>query len=306
MLSALKDRLTTAAYAAAWWLVCRAPESWGRWAFRQAGEIAWRRQGPGVQLLEANLRRVVGPEPSGKELRALSRAGMHSYARYWFEVFRLPVISAGRLLAGMRCEGEDRLFAALAGGRGVVLALPHMGNWDQAGAWVIARGVPMFTTVAERLKPEAVFDRFVEYRQSIGMEVIALTGGDRSATSVLAERLRANRAVCLLADRDLSRSGIEVDFFGERAKMPAGPALLAATTGASLHVVHSYFPDDTSWGHDISAPIDLPEDGALREKVTVGTQRMADLFAEGIAKRPVDWHMLQRLWLADLTPRPEQ
>ena len=135
------------------------------------------------------------------------------------------------------------------------------------------------------------------------MEVIALTGGDRSAMSVLAERLRENRVVCLLADRDLSRNGIKVDFFGEPAKMPPGPALLAATTGASLHVVHSYFPDDTSWGHDFSAPIEVPEEGTLRDKVTVGTQRMADLFAEGIARHPADWHMLQRLWLADLADR---
>ena len=117
VLSALKGRVTAAAYAAAWWLVCRVPESWGRWAFQQAGEIAWRRQGLGVQMLEANLRRVVGPEPSGKELRALSRAGMDSYARYWFEVFRLPVIGAERLVTDMRCEGEDRIHAALAAGR---------------------------------------------------------------------------------------------------------------------------------------------------------------------------------------------
>jgi KDO2-lipid IV(A) lauroyltransferase len=198
--------------------------------------------------------------------------------------------------------GRDHLEAALARGKGVILALPHMGNWDASGIWLVQRGGP-FTTVAERLKPEAVFDRFVAYRESIGMEVIALTGGDRSAISVLTERLRANRVVCLLADRDLSRRGIEVDFFGEPAKMPAGPALLAATTGASLHVVHSYFPDDESWGHDVSAPIELPDEGALRDKVVAGTQRIADLFAEGIARRPVDWHMLQRLWLADLEDR---
>ncbi len=107
VLSTLKGRVTAASYAAAWWLVCRVPESWGRWVFQQAGEIAWRRQGPGVQMLEANLRRVIGPEPSGKELRALSRAGMHSYARYWFEVFRLPVISAERLVDDMRCIGRE-------------------------------------------------------------------------------------------------------------------------------------------------------------------------------------------------------
>ena len=140
VLSALKGRLISSSYALAWWLVCRVPESWGRWVFAKAGEIAWRRQGPGVQVLEANLRRVIGPEPSGKELRALSRAAMDSYARYWFEVFRLPVMSTERIVGDMRCvDGEERLLATLASGRGAVLALPHMGNWDHAGAWIIAQ-----------------------------------------------------------------------------------------------------------------------------------------------------------------------
>ena len=177
VLSALKGRVTAASYAAAWWLVCRVPESWGRWVFQQAGEIAWRRQGTGVQLLEANLRRVIGPEPSGKELRALSRAGMHSYARYWFEVFRLPVISAERLVTEMHCEGKDRLLGTLASGRGAVLPLPHMGNWDQAGAWIIACGVPQLTTVAERLKPESLARRFFAFREGLGFEVLPATGG---------------------------------------------------------------------------------------------------------------------------------
>src|SRR5260370_23228724 len=119
MLSALKGRLTAASYAFAWWLACRVPESWGRWMFQQAGDIAWRRQGHGVQVLEANLRRVIGPEPSGKELRALSRAGMSSYARYWFEGFRLPVMGSERIGGDMRClAGEARRLAALAPGRG--------------------------------------------------------------------------------------------------------------------------------------------------------------------------------------------
>jgi KDO2-lipid IV(A) lauroyltransferase len=298
MLSALKDRLTTAAYAAAWWLVCRAPESWGRWAFRQAGEIAWRRQGPGVQLLEANLRRVVGPEPSGKELRALSRAGMHSYARYWFEVFRLPVISAGRLLAGMRCEGEDRLFAALAGGRGVVLALPHMGNWDQAGAWVIARGVPMFTTVAERLKPESLAQRFFAFREGLGFEVLPATGGVQRF-GILAQRLRAGGLVCLPADRDITGGGIEVDFFGEKAHMMGGAAALAVQTGAALMPVTLWF-EGPHWGARIHEEIPVPERGTRREKVAAMTQQVARAFEAGIAEHPEDWHMLQRVFSADL------
>ncbi len=298
MLSALKGRVTAASYAAAWWLVCRMPESWGRWAFQQAGELAWRRQGPGVQLLEANLRRVIGPEPSGKELRALSRAGMHSYARYWFEVFRLPVISAERLVAEMHCEGEDRLLGTLAAGRGAVLPLPHMGNWDHAGAWIIARGVPRFTTVAERLKPESLARRFFAFREGLGFEVLPATGGVQRF-GILAQRLRAGGLVCLPADRDITGGGIEVDFFGEKAHMMGGAAALAVQTGAALMPVTLWF-DGPHWGAHIHEEIPVPEGGTRREKVAAMTQQVARVFEAGIAEHPEDWHMLQRVFSDDL------
>src|SRR6266545_4742223 len=205
----IKDRLIDAAYGLGWSVVCRVPESWARRAFMTAAEIAWRRQGPRVQVLEGNLRRVLGPAATGAELRALSRESMRSYARYWLEVFRLPVIPAERLVAGMRDEGDVRIvFDHLAAGRGVVFALPHMGNWDQAGAWIINRGAGSFTTVAERIKPESVYERFVAFRESLGMEV---------------------------------------EFFGEKARMMAGPAALAVQTGAALIPVSLWFDDD-GWG----------------------------------------------------------
>src|SRR6266700_7952602 len=142
-----KDRLIDAGYGLGWSVVCRAPESWADWAFRSVADIAWRRQGPRLQVLEANLRRVLGPAATGGELRALSREAMRSYARYWMEVFRLPVISPERIVADMRSTGEETLFAHLDAGRGVVVAVPHMGNWEQAGAWIIALGVGKLTTV---------------------------------------------------------------------------------------------------------------------------------------------------------------
>lgn len=307
MFDTARERAVALGYTAGWSVVKTMPRGMSARAFRAVADAATVRNGVGTRQLRRNLRRVVGPAMSELRMDALVGAALRSYARYWRETFTLESMDHAAVVRSFdeNMTGRDHLDAGLARGKGVILALPHMGNWDASGIWLVNHSGP-FTTVAERLKPEAVFDRFVAYRESIGMEVVALTGGDRSATGVLAERLRENRVVCLLADRDLSRSGIEVDFFGERAKMPAGPALLAATAGASLHVVHSYFPDDESWAHDVSAPIDLPEDGTLRDKVTVGTQRMADLFGEGIALRPADWHMLQRLWLADLTPRPER
>jgi lauroyl/myristoyl acyltransferase len=298
-LSALRGRLTSASYALAWWLVCRVPESWGRRVFAKAGEIAWRRQGPGVQVLEANLRRVIGPEPSGKELRALSRAAMDSYARYWFEVFRLPVMSTERIVGDMRCvDGEERLLGTLASGRGAVLPLPHMGNWDHAGAWIIACGAPGFTTVAERLKPESLARRFFAFREGLGFEVLPATGGVQRF-GILAQRLRAGGLVCLPADRDITGSGIEVDFFGAKARMMGGAAALALQTGAALMPVTLWY-DGPLWYTHIHEEVPVPENGTRREKVAAMTQEVARVFEAGIAAHPQDWHMLQRVFTADL------
>ncbi|WP_375490331.1 phosphatidylinositol mannoside acyltransferase [uncultured Jatrophihabitans sp.] len=299
----MRDRAVGAGYAAGWGLVKSLPAGMSARAFRAAADMATVRNGRGTQQLRANLRRVVGPQASEVEMDALTGDALRSYSRYWLETFRLENMDHAAVAASFdrNSTGIEHVAAGLERGKGVVLALPHSGNWDASGIWFVAHYGP-FTTVAERLKPESVFDRFVAYRESLGMEVIALTGGDRPPTQVLAERLRQNRVVCLLADRDLSRNGIEVDFFGEPTRMPGGPAMLAAMTGAALHAVHSYFPGPGEWAHDFSPPIELP--GArLREQVRAGTQAMADLFAAGIARRPADWHMLQRLWLADLPPR---
>jgi KDO2-lipid IV(A) lauroyltransferase len=298
-LSALNGRLIAASYAAGWWLVCRVPESWGRWVFGRAGDIAWRRQGRGVQVLEANLRRVIGPQASGKELRALSRAAMASYARYWFEVFRLPAMSTERIVGGMRClAGEESLMGTLAAGRGVVLALPHMGNWDHAGAWIIARGVPGFTTVAERLKPESLARRFFAFREGLGFEVLPATGGP-SRFGILAQRLRAGRLVCLPSDRDVTGGGIDVEFFGERARMMGGPAALAVQTGAALMPVTLWY-DGPLWVAHIHEEVPVPAEGTRRDRVAAMTQQVARVFETAIAAHPEDWHMLQRVFAADL------
>ena len=171
----LSERLTGWAYQLGWKLICRLPESWARRAFTAVADVAWRRQGPKVQVLESNLRRVLSwkqgsPEVDGQELRALSRAALRSYARYWLEVFRLPVIPVERIVSGMHIEpvGEAAMFANLQAGRGVILALPHMGNFEQAGGWVVARGAGTFTTVAERLRPESVYEAFVAFREGPG------------------------------------------------------------------------------------------------------------------------------------------
>lgn len=286
----LTGRATDAAYAGGWALVRALPEPVALRLFRAGADLAHRRGGKAVDRLRSNLARVA-PDRDPDEL---SRAALRSYARYWCEVFRLPVTSRERIVSGMRTVNEELFRASVADPRGVVLALPHSGNWDHAGAWCGATGVP-FTTVAERLKPESLYDRFVEFRESLGMEVLPLTGGDRPPFDVLVERLEAGGALCLLADRDLSARGIDVDFFGATARMPAGPATLALRTGARLvPVTLSFLPD--GW-----QVVFHPE--VAHSDVATMTQAVADAFAHGIAQHPEDWHMLQRLWLDDLEPR---
>jgi KDO2-lipid IV(A) lauroyltransferase len=298
-MTGMSDRLASVGYGLGWSLVCRLPEGMAAGAFRFAADIAWRRQGPGIQVLENNLRRVLGPEATGAELRALSRESVRSYARYWLEVFRLPVMPMERLLEGMHAHGElPAALEMLAAGRGVVFALPHMGNWDQAGAWIISSGAGSFTTVMERIKPESVYEKFVAFREGLGMEVLPASGGLKPS-GILARRLRSGKLACLPCDRDVTGHGIEVEFFGEKARMMGGPAALAAQTGAALMPVVLWFEDD-EWGCDVGPEIPVPPTGDRKERAAIMTQQVARFFEDGIRKHPQDWHMLQRVFTADL------
>lgn len=299
----MKERLTDVLYGAGWGAVKRLPEPAATRLGRDIADLAWRRRGKGVARLESNLRRVV-PGAGEERLRELSRAGMRSYLRYWMESFRLPAWSKERIRGGFDPKGLHYLTEGLASGRGVILALPHMGNWDLAGAWVTTKLETPFTTVAERLKPETLYDRFVAYREGLGMEVLPHSGGE--AFGILARRLRAGGLVCLVAERDLSSSGVEVDFFGDRTRIPAGPALLAQQTGALLLPVTLWYDGSPVMQGQVHPPVEVPSEGTRTEKTAVMAQALADVFAAGIAEHPEDWHMLQRLWLSDLEPRARE
>ena len=185
----VRERVSGWLYLLGWTVVCRVPRRWAQWMFRQIADQLWRRQGPGVRQLEANLARVIGPDAPVMDLRRLSRDGMRSYLRYWLEVFRLPVIPPAEILGRMRAAGEEQTaFGHLAAGRGVIFALPHMGNWEHAGAWIVLRGAGKVTTVAERLRPESLYDRFAAFRERLGMEVLPHSAG-ASRFGVLAHRL---------------------------------------------------------------------------------------------------------------------
>jgi len=296
--SRLKDAAADQAYALGWAVVKRTPERLAGKVFDRIADLAWRRNGARIRQLERNLCRIKGRTEVDAEIRELSRKVMRSYLRYWLETFRLPVMSAERIVGGMKITGDKELFAILDSGRGVVVALPHMGNYDQAGAWLVHSGYPL-STVAERLKPEKLFERFVAYRESLGFEILPLTGG-ASSFGTLARRLRQGRAVCLVADRDLSSTGVEVEFFGSTARLPGGPAALAIQTGAALMPVTLWY-EGADWGARVHEEIPVPEIGSRQEKTKAMTQALARAFEEGIAAHPEDWHMLQKVWVEDLT-----
>ncbi|MHA3022277.1 phosphatidylinositol mannoside acyltransferase [Mycobacterium sp. BMJ-28] len=289
----LGGELTDIGYAAGWRVVRAMPEFAARNMF-DAGAL-YAARGGGPEQLRKNLARIVGVQPA-EVPGSLVRASLASYARYWREAFRLPSMDHKALALRLQelAEGDQHVAEALAAGRGAVLALPHSGNWDMAGVWLTNTYGP-FATVAERLKPESLYQRFVDYRESLGFEVLPLNGGARPPGEVLAERLRNNGLVCLMSDRDLTRSGIEVDFFGAATRLPAGPARLALETGAALLPTHCWFEGD-GWATRIHPPLDTSSGD-----VTVITQALADRFAANIAAHPADWHMLQPQWLADLS-----
>lgn len=288
------------AYRLGWAVACRVPAPLVRPVLDGIADQIWRRHGKGVRRLEANLARAV---PSGTALdpdamRALSRRAMRSYLRYWGEVFRLSRWSARDILNGVETENFHYLRDAHAAGRGVVGALPHMGNWELAGAWSCTMGIPL-TAVAERLEPESLYREFVAFREGLGMEILPITGGEPTMPT-LTKRLRAGGFVCLLADRDLSRNGVEVELLGSKARFPRGPALLAQRTGALLVPITSVYDGGLMRLrlHE-PVPVDDGPDGIGRM-----TQRVADVFGAAIREHPQDWHMLQRVFVEDLEPRP--
>lgn len=295
------ENLVAYGYLAGWRLVGALPRrvTWPLFCFG-ADQVS--DYGRGMEQLRRNLARVVGP---GHVTRRLVRDAMRSYARYWMEAFRLPRIATDEALlnrysAGV--EGLEHLEAALAKGKGVVLTLPHSGNWDFAGLF-LTRNYGSFTTVAERVKPEVLFDAFVDYRESLGFEVVPLTGGPVAPFMRLKEVLEAGGIVCLLGERDFSGRGVAVTFFGEETTFPVGPAKLAMDTGAELLVAHSWFTDGVrgqgGWGLKVDPPIAV-------DTLEKTTQRVADHFAANIAAHPADWHMLQPLWPADKDRRRKQ
>lgn len=286
----MKDNLAAYLYFIGWRIVRWLPEKFAYRLFYKVADMLVKKNGKSVQRLRSNLFRVQ-PELTSLNLDLLVIDAMRSYMRYWCDTFRSPDWSTERVLETVAVTNGHLLMEAVDAKTGVIVALPHAGNWDHAGAYFCAKGVPL-VTVAERLKPEKLFLKFLSYRESIGMEVLPLDG---RVLETLADRLRAGALVALVADRDLSRSGISVDFFGAPARMPAGPALLAIRTNAPLITA---FVSYTETGIHIDfKSVVLPSSGTESEMVQEIVQMTAKHFEVGISQCPQDWHMLQRIWI---------
>ncbi len=249
-------------------------------------------------MVERHLQRVHGGPLSGADLnREVSRA-FASYGRYWLESFRLTGRSRAEVVAGMAWEGVEHVETARANGKGALFVIPHLGGWEWGGAWLAAMGYPV-TVVVEALDPPELFEWFADFRRALGMEVVAV--GPSAGTEIL-RAIHANHTVCLLSDRNVGGAGVEVEFFGERTELPAGPATLAIRTGAALLPAAVYFGDKHSSHRGvIRPPIDVPprRPGKIREDVTRVTQDIAIALEELIRVAPEQWHLFQPNWPSD-------
>ena len=223
------------------------------------------------------------------------RRAFDSYARYWIESFRLPGIGGPTIDSFFRVDGLEHVQAARAAGRGVILALPHLGGWDVAGAWLVRRGFPL-TVVVEPVEPPELLAWFTALRSSMGLTVIPL--GARAGRQVLAA-LRANEVVALLCDRDIAGGGVEVAFFGETTTLPAGPARLSLRTGAALLPTAVYFEGRHGHRAEIRGPLPLEHSGSLRNDVARTTQELATELESLIRAAPHQWHLFQPNWPSD-------
>jgi KDO2-lipid IV(A) lauroyltransferase len=246
----------------------------------------------------ARHQRRVRPELDGVRLqRAVGRV-FESYAEYWVESFRLPRMTRSDLAVGMEAHGVDHLDDALQKGNGIIAVMPHLGGWDYGGAYLASLGYPV-TVVAERVDPPELFDWFVELRAALDVTVVPL---DENAGRASLAVLRRNEILGLISDRDIGRGGVEVDFFGERTTLPAGPATLALRTGAAIVPVAVYFNRDPGHLGIVEPPLDVERRGRLREDVARVTQQVAHALERLIRRHPEQWHLMQPNWPSDRTP----
>lgn len=290
------SKLAALGFWAGWAFLWLFPERFTAWTFRVAADLCWRKRIRGVRQLEANLARVLGLAVSDSKVREISREGMRRYLRYYYEIFLLTRWSRDEVKSRVRVENDEPVIAALKNG-GVILTLPHSGNWDLAGAWA-AVTYGTVATVAERLKPELIFRKFLEMRTAMGMNILPLTG-EAGIYEFLRGQVLSGNVVPLLGDRDVAKNGMGNQFFGHRASLPIGAAVLALDTGLPLFTCSTWYDDDLlviTFDNQVPVPTE-PAVGRerLKQAQVIGAE-IAKRFEGHISKHPEDWHMLQPVW----------
>jgi len=280
-------------YRSAEWLAMSLPERTGRRVFETLGRIAHRRLNGVRATVAANQARVLGAEPSDARVDHATREAFELYARFWFDAFRIRTMPEEEFNERIVVIGIENIDRALEAGKGCVCALPHMGNWDAAGHWFGANGYRI-AAVAEELRPPRLYELFLRHREELGMRIVGLTK-EGHVGQQLKQLLSENWMVALVADRDLTGRGTEVEMFGAPRRVPAGPALLSLSSGAPLVVCPVYTRDD-GWEVRIEEPLEIERTGVIREDVAALSRLMAERFERAIAAKPTDWHMFQPAW----------
>jgi lauroyl/myristoyl acyltransferase len=290
---AARDRLSHGALRTVEWLGMRMPRPASLYAadrsFRWFFELSTRAR----RTVAANLSMVLGLPADTPIVQSATRECFRLYGRYWYETFALRAMSWEEVDRRFSIDGLEHLDQALAAGHGVLVALPHMGNWDAAGHWLCLQGYRV-SAVAEVLKPRSVYELFLRHRRALGMNIVPLSDGRRTGNA-LVRLLAENHVVTLVADRDLTRRGVEVEMFGAPRLLPAGPAYLALGTGTPLCVA-AVFTTAEGWHCRINPPVDTTRSGTMRDDVTAVTHQIAEQFERFIASSPTDWHMFQPAW----------
>lgn len=273
------------------WLGPILPTKSGRSAYESAGRLFYRLASGARATVAANQAQVLGRPVDDPLVQASTREAFALYGRYWFDTFNVLGWSDERVMDSFRFEGAEHVEKGLADGKGVVIALPHTGNWDVGGRAMGLRVAPV-VSVAEHLKPDRLFELFLEHRRQLGMEIIDLSSDHVGRQ--LTQRLEQNRIVALVADRDLSGGGVEVEMFGRTRRMPAGPALLALSSGAPLLSGPTYTTRE-GWV-EVLTPVSIESTGKRKDDIIALTRALAAAFERAIAAAPPDWHLFQPGW----------
>jgi phosphatidylinositol dimannoside acyltransferase len=270
------------------------PEPAMRFSGESIGRLMWHLAPKRRRLVQRHLRRVVG---DAEDIDALSKRMFASYGRYWAELFWIRPKRKGELAEHADVEGVEVALEARRQGKSVIFGLPHIGNWEAAGAKAEAIGFPVLAA-AEALANKRIVDWFVECRRAVGIDVVVASAGAR-ATAALMRRLEQGGTVALVADRDVSGRGIAVEFFGEKTTMPAGPVALAERTGAALLPVGSYFKKGRGHRFVIHEPVEIPDAPTREERLAAGVKAFAEALEQIIRAAPEQWHLFVPNWPSD-------